>query len=99
MPPKILQVSKGFAYTYSGHHALGSVTLNGAPLVDTQTYRIVTNNFLADGGDGFPAFTGGTGKYFGGLDIDALRQLPRGQLALHPGRAQPDHEELIDQVH
>jgi len=69
--PVILQVSKGFAYTYSGT-TLGSVTLNGAPLVDGQTYRIVTNNFLSDGGDGFPAFVGGTDKYFGGLDIDAF---------------------------
>jgi 5'-nucleotidase len=69
--PKILQVSHGFSYTYSGT-TLGEVTLNGSPLVDTQPYRIVTNNFLADGGDGFPAFTSGTGKYFGGLDIDAF---------------------------
>ncbi len=68
---KILQVSKGFAYTYSGT-TLGQVTLNGAPLVDTQTYRVVTNSFLADGGDGFATFASGTGKYFGGLDIDAL---------------------------
>ena len=68
---KILQVSKGFVYSYSGT-TLGSVTLNGSPLVDGQTYRIVTNNFLSDGGDGFPAFTTATDKYFGGLDIDAF---------------------------
>jgi 5'-nucleotidase len=69
--PKILQVSKGFAYTYSGT-TLGAVTLNGVALDDATSYRIVTNNFLSDGGDGFPAFTGGTGKYFGGLDIDGF---------------------------
>ena len=69
--PKVLQVSQGFSYTYSGS-TLGTVTLNGAPLVDTQSYRVVTNNFLADGGDGFPAFTTATDKYFGGLDIDAF---------------------------
>ncbi len=69
--PKVLQVSKGFSYTYSGT-TLGTVTLNGTALVDTQSYRVVTNNFLADGGDGFPAFTTGTAKYFGGLDIDAF---------------------------
>ncbi len=68
---KILQVSKGFAYTYSGT-TLGSVTLDGAPLVDTQNYRIVTNNFLSDGGDGFPVFKDGGNKYFGGLDIDGF---------------------------
>ena len=69
--PKILQVSNGFAYTYTGT-TLGSVTLNGSPLVDGQSYRVVTNNFLSDGGDGFPIFTQATGKYFGGLDIKAF---------------------------
>lgn len=69
--PKVLQVSDGFAYSYSGT-TLGAVTLNGAPLVDGQTYRIVTNNFLADGGDGFASFKDGQDKFFGGLDIDAF---------------------------
>jgi len=68
---KILQVSKGFSYSYSGT-ALGAVTLNGSPLVDSQSYRIVTNNFLQGGGDGFPTFTKGTNVYYGGLDIDAF---------------------------
>ncbi len=73
--PKILQVSKGFAYTYTkgdGANTLGAVTLDGAPIVDGQSYRIVTNNFLSDGGDGFTAFIGGTGRFFGGLDINAF---------------------------
>ena len=51
--------------------------LNGAPSPTTpRTYRIVTNNFLSDGGDNFPAFKSGTNKYFGGLDIDGVRDLP-----------------------
>ena len=51
-----------------------SVSINGAPVVDdaSSTYRIVTNNFLSDGGDNFPAFTNGTNKYIGGLDIDGF---------------------------
>ncbi|WP_163619637.1 MULTISPECIES: bifunctional metallophosphatase/5'-nucleotidase [unclassified Microbacterium] len=69
--PKILQVSEGFAYTYSGT-TLGTVTLNGQPLVDTTVYRIVTNNFLAGGGDGFPTFLDADNVYYGGLDIDAF---------------------------
>lgn len=68
---KILQVSRGFAYTYSGT-ALGDVTLNGVPLDDSAGYRVVTNNFLAGGGDNFPTFTDGANVYFGGLDIDAF---------------------------
>ena len=38
----------------------------------SKAYRIVTNNFLSDGGDNFAAFKNGTGKFFGGLDIDAF---------------------------
>ena len=50
----------------------GSIKIAGQPLVDGTTYRIVTNNFLSDGGDGFPAFTTAKDKFFGGLDIDAF---------------------------
>ena len=46
--------------------------LNGTPIDKAASYRIVTNNFVADGGDNFPAFRNGTSKYFGGLDIDAF---------------------------
>jgi 5'-nucleotidase len=68
---KILQVSNGFAYTYSGT-TLGEVTLNGSPIADATTYRVVTNNFVADGGDNFTVFKATKNKYFGGLDIDAF---------------------------
>lgn len=75
--PKVLQVSKGFhyAWTVSGGQRQvvdGSVSIDGVPVDKAQTYRIVTNNFLAGGGDGFPAFTNGAGVYFGGLDIDGF---------------------------
>ncbi len=50
----------------------GSVELGGVAIDKGTSYRIVTNNFLSDGGDGFPAFTKGAGKYVGGLDIDAF---------------------------
>ena len=71
--PKILQVSNGFSYQLGTSGPVdGSVKLNGTPINKGATYRIVTNNFLSDGGDGFPAFKDGTDKYFGGLDIDAF---------------------------
>ncbi len=54
-----------------GHNTLQQVTLNGVPLDDDASYRVVTNNFLQGGGDGFPTFTEGTDVYDGGLDIDA----------------------------
>ncbi len=70
---KVLQVSRGFSYRLGADGPVpGSVQLNGTPLSDTASYRVVTNNFLSDGGDGFTTFRSGTGKYFGGLDIDAF---------------------------
>ena len=70
---KTLQVSAGFTYTMTPTGPVdGSVALNGVAIDKNATYRIVTNNFLSDGGDNFPAFRNGTNKYFGGLDIDAF---------------------------
>jgi 5'-nucleotidase len=74
---KVLQIA-GITYTYNPAATPGakvvadSIKIAGQPLVDGTTYRIVTNNFLSDGGDGFPAFTTATDKFFGGLDIDAF---------------------------
>ncbi|MEO5651562.1 MAG: bifunctional metallophosphatase/5'-nucleotidase [Marmoricola sp.] len=70
---KILAVSKGFTYDYTSTGPVaGTVKLDGVPIDLGSSYRIVTNNFLADGGDGFPAFAAGSNRYFGGLDIDAF---------------------------
>ncbi|GAB3822498.1 bifunctional metallophosphatase/5'-nucleotidase [Kribbella italica] len=74
---KVLQVA-GITYTYKPAGTPGAkvdaatVKIAGQPIVDGTSYRIVTNNFLSDGGDGFPAFTTATNKFFGGLDIDAF---------------------------
>ncbi len=84
--PKVLQVSVGFSYQRTAAGAVdGSVRLNGTPIDKAATYRIVTNNFLADGGDNFPAFKGGTAKYFGGLDIDAFSDYLTAHLPYTPG--------------
>ena len=48
------------------------MTLNGQPIMATQTYRVVTNNFLAGGGDSFFGFKTGTNRVTIGSDIDAL---------------------------
>ena len=75
--PKILQVS-GITYSYRGTGAgpyellPATVRVNGAPLDEARTYRVVANSFLSDGGDAFTAFTTASAKFFGGLDIDAL---------------------------
>ena len=49
-----------------------SITLNGAPLSMTATYRVTVNSFLADGGDGFPVFVEGTNRLGGAVDTDAF---------------------------
>jgi len=39
------------------------VTVDGEPLVRDQVYRVVTNNFLAPGGDGWTTFAEGTNRW------------------------------------
>jgi 5'-nucleotidase len=75
----LLQVSEGFWYEWDpaqpeGRKIVpGSVKLNGMPLQMDSQYRVVTNNFLAEGGDGFPAFTKGSNRAPTSVrDIDAL---------------------------
>ncbi|MEU9120187.1 bifunctional metallophosphatase/5'-nucleotidase [Streptomyces sp. NPDC048506] len=76
--PKILQVSDGLTYTLdmtktgAARVITDSVKLNGAPLDPAKTYRVAMNEFLAGGGDGFPAFKGATNKYVGASDLDAF---------------------------
>jgi 5'-nucleotidase/UDP-sugar diphosphatase len=56
----ILQVSKGVEVVYDESKPVGSrivvCKINGVPLDDNKTYKVLTSNFLADGGDGFLAF-------------------------------------------
>jgi 2',3'-cyclic-nucleotide 2'-phosphodiesterase (5'-nucleotidase family) len=74
----VLGVSKGFTFSYDAQAPTGSridpasVRLNGVTLDPTATYRIVANNFLADGGDGFTTFTEGPNRVGGGEDLAAL---------------------------
>jgi 5'-nucleotidase len=75
----VLQVSNGFSYRWDDSQpkgkrvVAGSVRLNGAALDDVRRYRIVANNFLAEGGDNFPEFAKGVNRVDTGLvDLDAL---------------------------
>ncbi len=74
---RFLQVSTGFTYSYDSTAALGSrisnLALNGTALDPAGTYRVTTNDFLANGGDGFTGLTLGTDKATApGFDVDAL---------------------------
>ena len=87
----ILLPSKGFHYTWDESVAastlgqpcagaenpvtISDVTINGVAVTETGTYRITTNNFLADGGDDFLSLTQGTNRTTlpeGEFDIDSL---------------------------
>jgi 5'-nucleotidase len=76
--PRILQVSKGFSYTWDDAKPLGarvvaaSMTLNDAPIDPAANYRVTVNNFLAVGGDGFTVLKDGAAQIFGVYDVDAL---------------------------
>jgi 5'-nucleotidase len=74
---KILLPSDGFTYTWSKTAAAGSkvsdIRLDGTPVDPAATYRVTTNDFLANGGDGFTKLTGGTDRTTApGFDVDAL---------------------------
>ncbi|WP_019585596.1 bifunctional metallophosphatase/5'-nucleotidase [Deinococcus apachensis] len=73
---RILQVSEGFTYTWDNSKPKGekvsNIALNGQPLDPAASYRVTVNNFLADGGDNFTAFTQGTNRLGGDVDLDAF---------------------------
>jgi len=77
--PSVLQVSSGFTYRWDekqpkGSRVVpGSMKLGGAAIEDGKTYRVVANNFLAEGGDNFPVFAKAANKVDTGMrDLDAL---------------------------
>lgn len=74
---RILQVSAGFTYSYNTTLALGSrisdLKLNGVAINPATAYQVTTNDFLANGGDGFTNLKLGTGRTTApGFDVDAL---------------------------
>ena len=76
----IFGISRGFTFAYDPNAPVGnridpaSISLNGTTLDPAATYRIVTNSFLADGGDLFTVFTEGTNRAGGGEDLVAFTE-------------------------
>jgi 5'-nucleotidase len=83
---KILQPSDSVSYSVSASGTTapvsdpcagsrivdGSLLIDGAAVVESQTYRVTVNNFLAGGGDGFTVLQGGTDAVTGPIDLDAF---------------------------
>ncbi|QNO37625.1 ExeM/NucH family extracellular endonuclease [Protaetiibacter sp. SSC-01] len=72
-----LGLSQGLEYVYdpaapAGSH-ITSITLNGEPVTDGQVLKVVTNSFLAAGGDNFATLAEGTDVADSGrVDLDAF---------------------------
>ncbi len=77
-PATMLQVSKGFTYTWNASKPVGeridpkSMKLNGKVIKADTEYRVTANKFLADGGDGFTIFKSGEDRLMGVVDLDAF---------------------------
>ena len=74
---RVMAVSQ-VAYTYTRGNAAGSrvtpgsLTIGGVAVDKAASYRVVLNNFIADGGDGFSVFRSCTNPLGGDVDIDAF---------------------------
>ncbi len=71
-----LQVSNGFNYTIHSASPVGQkitdIKINGVLVDPNSVYRVSTNNFLADGGDGCAIFKEGTERLAGMIDLDTF---------------------------
>ncbi|MCW5660948.1 MAG: bifunctional metallophosphatase/5'-nucleotidase [Burkholderiaceae bacterium] len=89
--PRVLQVSRGFSYTWDaskppGQRVVpGSLRLHGAPIEPQQRLRVTINNFLAGGGDNFSVFKrDGQDPRTGIMDIDAFERYVAAQGTVSP---------------
>jgi 5'-nucleotidase len=73
---EIMQVSAGLTYRYTRSRPVGqridrgSVTIGGRLLVPTERYRIVSSDFVWNGGDGFTVATEAMDPIAAGVDVD-----------------------------
>ena len=88
---KILQVSRGFSYSYdrtapkSRRVDPKSITIDGRLVAPNQRYRVAINEFIATGGDNFTAFTRGTDTAIIGADLDAFTAYFQKHSPVEPG--------------
>ena len=86
--PKKLFVSQGLSYLWSQsappEQRVQQLAVNGKPIDLARQYKVIVNNFLADGGDGFTVFKQGSERQIIGRDLVALEAYLR-----QPGLALP----------
>lgn len=88
----ILQVSRGFNYTWNQSAPSGqkvdikSIKINGKSIDPKVCYRVAANGFLADGGDNFTVFSAGKNRVCGVSDVDAFIEYFQAFSPVLPGR-------------
>jgi 5'-nucleotidase len=88
---RLLQVSRGFSYSWDasrppGQRVVpGSVRLNGQPLDPAAPVRVTVNSFMASGGDGFAVLKQGKDRRTGVMDVDAFEAYIAANPGLKPG--------------
>jgi 5'-nucleotidase len=91
----ILQVSRGFTYSYdlsrSGGRRVDPATmaLDGRPIEPRHLYRIAMPDFLSAGGDRFSVATQGTDAVTAGSDLEALVAFIGAHSPIGPAPGQP----------
>ena len=99
--PRILQVSRGFSYSWDANAPVGqrvvpgSVKLAGQPIAATSRVRITVNGFLASGGDNFTALKQGPGVAHRDDGHRCLRAVREEQPEPDAGAAGPRHADEL----
>ena len=95
-PVQALIPSAGLTYRYDLTRPIGArvsdISFEGRPLDPAATYRVTTNNFLAQGGDSFTLLAAQRAAVTGGTDLDALQAW----LEAVPLRAVPSGPRAVD---
>jgi 5'-nucleotidase len=87
----ILQVSRGFNYTWNQSAPSGqkvdikSIKINGKSIDPKESYRVAANGYLADGGDNFTVFSAGENRICGVSDVDAFIEYFQAFSPVSPG--------------
>jgi 5'-nucleotidase len=88
---RMLQVSKGFSYEWEPTKPEGSrvnrasIRIDGKPLVPTDRYRVASNDFVWNGGDGFAAAVEGSDPTGVGTDVDVFAAFLQNHSPVAPG--------------